>query len=517
MAVDGAQYLLPEGVEEAAIVGALRAHLDVEPDGTRAADRTFYDTFDGRVHGAGLVAVHDDGRLVVLDAGGYRERASAPSADAPERVLAADLLPGPLRELLEPLIEMRALVPVARVRSRLAALRVLNGQRKTVVRLAVEDPRLVGPGRQGLPLAPRLHVRAVRGYDRALSRVRRTLEDELGYREAGAPLHDDAVAAAGGHPGGVPSKVKVELRPRQRADEAAAIVAAGLAAVIEANLPGTLADLDTEFLHDLRVSVRRTRSLQRQLEGVFPPGPLASFRSAFRWLQQVTGPTRDLDVYLLDFDAFRSAVPTAHVADLDPLEGLLRDRREHEWRRMVAALSSSRTETLLAGWRAFVASLADAQEIDRPDARRPIAAVAGERIAKVHRRMLKMGAAIDDDSPHEALHDLRKKGKELRYLLELFGSVFPEDVVKPMVKSLKSLQDVLGRFQDRQVQAETIRALREDVVALDDGAAALMAMGLLVDRLEREQGEARAEFAERFAAFASKEQRALVKDTFAAG
>ena len=32
-----------------------------------------------------------------------------------------------------------------------------------------------------------------------------------------------------------------------------------------------------------------------------------------------------------------------------------------------------------------------------------------------------MGRAIDDDSPHEALHDLRKKGKELRYLLEFFA------------------------------------------------------------------------------------------------
>ena len=54
----------------------------------------------------------------------------------------------------------------------------------------------------------------------------------------------------------------------------------------------------------------------------------------------------------------------------------------------------------------------------------------------------------------EALHDLRKRGKELRYLLELFGSPFPTNVVKPMVSTLKDLQEVLGRFQDRAVQIE---------------------------------------------------------------
>ncbi len=33
-----------------------------------------------------------------------------------------------------------------------------------------------------------------------------------------------------------------------------------------------------------------------------------------------------------------------------------------------------------------------------------------------------MGGAIDESSPAEAYHELRKKGKELRYLLELFGA-----------------------------------------------------------------------------------------------
>jgi len=49
-----------------------------------------------------------------------------------------------------------------------------------------------------------------------------------------------------------------------------------------------------------------------------------------------------------------------------------------------------------------------------------------------------------------------------------------------MVKRLKSLQDVLGRFQDSEIQAGMLLAHREAVGAQENGAAALMAMGLLV-------------------------------------
>ena len=181
---------------------------------------------------------------------------------------------------------------------------------------------------------------------------------------------------------------------------------------------------------------------------------------------------------------------------------------------MVRGLKSERTGALLRNWSEFLDALVAAPEDDRPDAARPVADVAGERIGKVYRRMVKMGSAIDPDSPHEALHDLRKKGKELRYLLEFFASLYPPEVVKPMVGTLKGLQDVLGRFQDREVQADALRALGDDIAVAEGGAAALMAMGVLVQRLLEEQDAARAEFDESFARFAAKPQRKLVEATF---
>nr|MBA2440732.1 CHAD domain-containing protein [Thermoleophilaceae bacterium] len=468
------------------------------------------DTFDGRLHAAGLVLTHEGGRLVLADGAGY-QRGSADEPVPPRTLFCADLPPGPLRELLEPIVEVRALTPIARVRSRLRLLRVLDDEAKTVVRLVVEEPSLASAAQAPSRLGPRVRVIPVRGYDEALGRVRRTLEHELGLIEAGDSLQDEAVAASGGIPGGVSSKLDVKLRPSERADRATATALAGPLAVITANLPGTLADVDSEFLHDLRVAVRRTRSLQRQLRSVFPPERLAHFRAEFRRLQQVTGPVRDLDVHEIEIAAYRSTLP---ADDLEPLSVVLATRRRAEFRRMARALRSKRTGELLADWSSLIEALPVAPEEGRPDAHAQIAGVAGARIRSVYRRMVKMGARIDSASPPEALHDLRKKGKELRYLLEFFAGIYPPEVVKPMVRRLKVLQDALGRYQDQEVQAGMLRSLRDEVGALDGGAAALMAMGLLVDGLEHDQAAAREEFPGRFAPFASKEQRSLVKETF---
>ena len=512
MAREEIDYLLPDGLAAGAATEQIAAHLDVERDRARSVDRRFYDTFDGRLHAEGLTLTHEDGRLVLSDAAGDpRNVAEVPP---PPRLFAAELGPGPLRDALEPIAEIRALSQVARVQSRLHPVRVLDDETKTVVRLRMEEPTLVGPRGARTPLKPRLRVLPVRGYDGELARIRTTLGRELGLSEASESLQDEAVAAAGGTPGGVSTKLAVELSRGERADRAAVIALSQPLAAMRATLPGTLADVDTEFLHDFRVAVRRTRSLQRQLKGVFPLEALEGFRGEFRRLQQVTGVVRDLDVHLMELAAFRASAPPALAADLEPLAEVLAARRRTELRRMLRALRAARTGETIDGWEAFLEALAAQPEDERPDAARPIEEVAARRIRRVYGRMVKMGRAIDSDSPAEALHELRKKGKELRYLLEFFASLYPSEVVKPMVKTLKALQDVLGRHQDQEVQAATLRAMRHELPDRDGGAAALMAMGVLVEGLQREHVAARAEFADRFAPFASKKQRKLVAETF---
>jgi CHAD domain-containing protein len=128
--------------------------------------------------------------------------------------------------------------------------------------------------------------------------------------------------------------------------------------------------------------------------------------------------------------------------------------------------------------------------------------------------MVARGRKIDADSPDAALHELRKQGKELRYLLELFGGSFEQKVVIKLIARLKDLQDVLGRFQDRRVQIDLLHDVHYELKDCPGGAQAMMACGLLVERLETDQREARAEFHERFTRFAAKRVRRRVKRTF---
>lgn len=315
----------------------------------------------------------------------------------------------------------------------------------------------------------------------------------------------------------VRSKVDVPLSFEQPADVAAVAVLRALLDVIEANLEGTLKDLDPEFLHQLRVAVRRSRSLQRQLKHAFPPGELEHFRTEFRWLQGVTGPARDLDVYLMGFDSLRQLVEEDLRRDLEPLVDVLRIHRYRAREAMVSELRSERFSGLRRDWSSFLGIVASLPGKDRPDAERPIGEVAGERIAKVYRQMVKMGRKVDVDSSAEAYHELRKKGKELRYLLQLLAAkLYPDEVVDPMAKKVKSLQGVLGRHQDREVQTRTVRSLSVEVSERRDGAGALVAIGALLGALAGDERAARSEFAERFEEFAGKPQRTLVKDTFLA-
>jgi CHAD domain-containing protein len=485
------QLLLPEGADLNSARAMLKEHLDVRGGPVRAGTTTFYDTFDGRLHGDGLTLRHRDGALILSDRATGETLATA-EAKADARIF-DHTLPAPLRERLADVIEMRALVPVAKVRTREVTLGVLNRDQKTVVRLHVETHT----GLRG-----RIAATAVRGYDHDLERVQATLREALSLPEASVPLVDEAVAATGAPPAGTSAKLALELSPEAPANVAAAIVFDRLLEVIADNLPGTLDDVDSEFLHDLRVAVRRTRSLQRQFKAIYPDR-LQHFRDEFKRLQGATGDLRDLDVYLLDFDALRAALPEQLRADLDPLYNVIVTRRARALSATRRALKARRTQEALEQWAAFVH--------DVPDAERSVESLASHRIASVYRKMVKMGKAIDDDKPAEDLHELRKVGKELRYLLEFFASLYPAEVVKPMVKSLKGLQDMLGRFQDREVQANSLRELAPEVAE----PRALMAMGVLVERFMQEEAAARAEFADRFGAFASKEQRKLVKEHFA--
>lgn len=449
------------------------------------ARRTYYDTFDGLLYEAGYT-LSSEGGVQWL-----RSRNGLPA----EPDLTAEQIAG-----------VRKLLPIAELELSTQTLDVLDEREKIIGRIVVETPTT---------LRPRLRLVGLRGYDRQLDQVYELLARSEGFVPAEEPLVDEAVRAAGGNPQGVSAKVDVPLQPGERADVAVSRILKRLLEIMDLTLPGTLADTDTEFLHDYRVALRRSRAVVRELRGVFPPSEIDQLRVEFKWLQEVTGQTRDLDVYLMEFEEMRELAPESQRIDLDPLLSVLQSWHLAARQQMERDLVSARARRLRADWGYLIVALPDLSERERPDAARPVAEVAGERIWRVHRRMVKMGQAIATDSLPAEYHELRKKGKELRYLLELFGvPLYDSDVVKPMIRALKGLQDVLGLHQDRDVQVHTLRRLGDHVLAQRGGSAALMAMGALVDRLEADAQSARDHFAQSFAEFASEAQCKLVEKTF---
>ncbi|MGZ4174489.1 MAG: hypothetical protein ACXVQR_08435, partial [Solirubrobacteraceae bacterium] len=247
-------YLLGEEVTLVTAPAVIGAQVSVRSEPLERVERAFYDTFDGRLHAAGLSCVSESGRLALFDDDGTpgREIASVALTDDPEQISPLELPASALRDALVDLVEVRALLRVARVRSRRRTLAVLDDLQKTVVRIVVEQPVVVRADGRDVRLAARLRLAPVRGYDRALERVRNVVERRLGLSPATGPLLEEAVFASGGEAGGVSAKVEVALEGSMRADAAAALVLGRLLEIMRANLPGTIAELDPEFLHDFR-------------------------------------------------------------------------------------------------------------------------------------------------------------------------------------------------------------------------------------------------------------------------
>ena len=512
------EYLIPDGTSLEDIKDLIRARVRFGEDPAHEVVRRFLDSFDWSLYLAGA-SVEER-----LGAGHHRLLWHDLRADSPpceqsidqEPGFACDLAEGPVRKQLMPVLGVRRLLPLLEVRERVQTLRLLNDDDKTVVRLQLEDNRFRDRARdrEGA-LAVRLRLLPVKGYETDLEKTARMLSRDLGLEPACTRVLPEALAAVGRYPGDYSSKPDYRLDPNKRADDTAKEILLGLLDTLEANIDGAKANLDSEFLHDLRVATRRTRSALTQIKGVFAPDLVEDYKTRFARVQQITGPVRDLDVYLLDFDGYQASLPSSLRPHLEPLREFLTGHYDATQTAMARALGSTKFKSLLRSWRAFLEAPVPKRSAV-PNAMRPIKEVADARIWRLYRRVRKEGRAIASDSPPEELHELRKSCKKLRYLLEFFTSLYPKKRARVLIKALKVLLDNLGRFQDLAVQAghlgDTARQMRDEGRADTD---TLLAMGALVGDLLSRQQQARGEFARIFSAFDVPGNRGVFRDLFA--
>ena len=282
-------------------------------------------------------------------------------------------------------------------------------------------------------------------------------------------------------------------------------VFANLSESMTQSFPGVLSGLDPEDLHAFRVAVRRIRTILQDGADVIDPESRDRFRHDYRWLGDVTTPTRDADVHLVEFPVLAAALPESYRSELDGFTDLLRRHRLECHRQMVVELRSIRRAEFGTAWMAFLDD--DDAWTDCGDlSDRPVMPIVLSRVDRAHRQLLKNGRRITKKSPPILLHELRKEGKRLRYLLECFSPLLDEKALDEVLAPLKDLQDILGEFQDTEVQATALLALAGERSTAGDPVETPALMGV-VDQLRARGAEARAAFAKSFGNFDDRKVR----------
>jgi CHAD domain-containing protein len=478
----------------------------------------YYDSFDWLLYSAGLILRYmqsaDGGELQLLRLSDRSVEVVQPIAKPVAR-FASQLPAGELRNRLEPLLGIRAFLPLVGLRGSRYCLRQEDREGKTRVRIYLESFAVLNDAGKRRPLSRRLRLEALRGYPKAAQAVGAKLLGEFGLATGVDELFEQALATLGRRPGDYSGKLAVDLQARERADVAVRRILVALFETIRANEAGTIADLDSEFLHDFRVAVRRTRSVLGELKPVFAPTVLVRFRREFAWLGSITGPVRDLDVYLLKFDKYKAAIPAELRDDLEPLRAFLRYKQHAEQTEKLAVeLKGRRYRKLKDQWQRYLSSRLAKNPVAR-DASRPIGLVAHQRTWRMYKRVLKEGRAITPESPPPDLHELRKSCKKLRYLMEFFVSLYPGKAIRIAIAELKQLQDNLGDFQDIDVQIDSLQHYAMEMRRRGEYSdATAKAMGALLAVLEARVHTVRAEFEAHFRRFDSKSNHRSYKRLF---
>ena len=410
---------------------------------------TVLDTFDGRVWRAGTRLTRTGSNGTCTIAWRLRGGRQLTARSKQPITFAWELPEGPLQRGLTPVVGVRRLLPLAEAEEHGSVLDVLDERGKTVARIRIAAGRARLPssrnGWRRLPTA--ITLTSLRGYEDAYAQLAAVIETRPGIEPCAQGLHGLMLRCLGADHGDI-SALRLSLAPNVRADEGVRQIHRALLGILMANAPGVRANLDSEFLHDFRVAVRRTRSLLGQIKHVFPPEVVTHFSTEFSWIGRLTGAPRDIDVLVHSLRTRQGEVP---AGEMEPLSTLLRQQQQEEHQQLVDALNSDRYSRLLSRWQAFL----EGTPPSAPDARnaaRPLAEVVAARAWRLSRRISSSAETIDESTEPARLHEVRIDAKKLRYLVDGTPGFYAAADLEMILAALKRLQRFLGDFNDAQVQ-----------------------------------------------------------------
>ena len=253
--------------------------------------------------------------------------------------------------------------------------------------------------------------------------------------------------------------------------------------------PMARADLP-DAVHQLRLVIRRLRSVLRSFDLCLDAGVTDPVRDELQWIGEVLGRPRDLDV-------LRSQVSSAllglHPDQVRDRPGTWFDRRLRAERRtahqeVLAAMTSERYFTLLDTLDGWQAGLPFSDRRDRR-ARKAFPKLIQQEWRRVEKAVRRAYVADDAERP-DLLHQVRKKSKRVRYAAEALDPVMSADT-RAAAKRAKKVQEALGEHHDVLMAMQHV--LRLAAAARDEGRDTFT-WGVIAARLEAELSEHEREF-----------------------
>lgn len=229
------------------------------------------------------------------------------------------------------------------------------------------------------------------------------------------------------------------------------------------------ANPDPEYIHQLRVGLRRLRALLRLFAPVLPETFAAVWRRRLGDNARILGGARDLDVLC---DAVLAPVladdGAGHV-------GLARLRAALESARDAARMEALRHLDLAAQGRLLLGFMAALHSLPEADARRrgALAALAERRLDRALTRVARRLAAARGGDPAR-LHRLRIACKQLRYGLDFCAPLLRRKAVARYLKTLVKVQNKLGYLHDVEVARQRLPAVAGDVPELAAAVALVL-------------------------------------------
>lgn len=233
---------------------------------------------------------------------------------------------------------------------------------------------------------------------------------------------------------------------------------------------------DIESVHQMRVAIRRMRSLFMLVGGYYKPKTVEKYSRDLRRIARALGRIRDLDVLIHDLEAFRPSLTEGDQAALDQVIERL-DSRRSEHREGLNALFDSKFYARFLRQFARLCKkpgrgAAPVPNLEAPHQLRHVLPILlHERLARVRAYDTVLPASEDT-----ILHALRVEFKQLRYALEFFQPLLGS-TTDSFLREAKEMQEILGRINDIAVFSDYMSGLKK----LSPEQAALV-QGYLADR-----------------------------------